>query len=122
MAGVTFHSNMPSREKIMSDLEKRFKTSSMKPQYLPYQLEGKGCESLPVFNFKAMLSSLLNDERPMQPENLVIQPDNPVQFQDKYSLDTLDVDELHTGTVCRNSIKETCTGPKHFFCWHCDVH
>lgn len=115
MAGVTFHSNMPSREKIMSDLEKRFKTSSMKPQYLPYQLEGKGFESLPVFNFKAMLASLLNDERLMQPENLVIQPDNPVQFQDKYSLDTLEVDELHTGTVCRNCIKETCTGPKDVF-------
>ena len=58
MAGVMFHSNMPSREKIMSDLEKRFKTSSMKSQYLPYQLEGKGFESLPVFNFKAMVITI----------------------------------------------------------------
>jgi len=115
MHGVRFDSQVPSRQKTLNDLEKMFKTAAMKPKSLPYQLESKRVESIPVFNFEAMLASLLHDERLMQPENLVIQPDNPAKFQKKYSLESGVLDELHTGTVCRESILESCLTPKDVF-------
>ena len=85
---VRFDCQLPSREKILKDMETLFKTAPMKPRSLPYQLEGQGQESLPVFNFEAMLSSLLHDEHLMQPENLVIQADSPAKFQEKYTLES----------------------------------
>ena len=112
---VRFDCQLPSREKILKDMETLFKTAPMKPRSLPYQLEGQGQESLPVFNFEAMLSSLLHDEHLMQPENLVIQADNPAMFQEKYTLESNILDELHTGTVCRDSIKESCQHPNDVF-------
>ena len=112
---VAFDSNIPSRKKILNDLEKQFKTAPMKPQSLPYQLEGHGTEHIPIFNFKAMVASLLHDERLMQSENLVIKEDDPASFQDRYNLDSNNLDEIHTGTVCRESIQETCIGPKDVF-------
>ena len=87
LLNVNFDSQFPSGEKTLEEMESLFQTASMKPCELPCQLEGHGQDKLPVFNFEAMLASLLHNECLMQPENLVVRPENPAEFQEKCSLE-----------------------------------
>ena len=112
---VDIASRIPSRNAVMKTLETKFNTHNCKPQTLKYDLEGGGTDTVIVFDFISMLKSLLTDARLMSADNLVIDPSNPSQFQPQYALDDK-LDELHQGTVCRNSRTNLCINSNDVFC------
>ena len=113
--GFSFTGMLPKREMVLNLLEKRFKTSSCKPKTFDFKLEGGEKSSVVIFDTQAMLKSLLNDDRLMSEEQLVISKTNPAVYQAKY-VPTTKLDEIHQGSVCRLSQQELCTSPKDVFC------
>ena len=115
MKGISFDSKILTRATIMKHLEKKFNTECCKPKTLTYNIEGGGTEEVILFDFISMFTSLLSGSRLMQPSNLVIDVSQPSCFQDKYKLND-NLDELHQGSVCRDSIQKLCKDEKDIFC------
>ena len=113
--GFCFKGKLPKRQMVLNLLEKRFKTSSCKPQTFDFKLEGGEKSSVVIFETQAMIRSLLNDNRLMSEEHLVISKTNPAVYQAKY-VPSSKLDEIHQGSVCRLSQQVLCTSPKDVFC------
>ena len=114
MKGVSFDSKMLTRAAVMKHLEKKFNTECCKPKTLTCNMEGGGTEEVIVFDFISMFTSLTSDSRLMQPSNLVIDVSQPSCFQDKHKLNDF-LDELHQGSVCRDSMQKLCKDEKDIF-------
>ena len=105
---------MLTRAAVMKHLEKKFNTECCKPKTLTCNMEGGGTEEVIVFDFISMFTSLTSDSRLMQPSNLVIDVSQPSCFQDKCKLNDF-LDELHQGSVCRDSMQKLCKDEKDIF-------
>ena len=115
LRGETFTGKIPTRVTMVNKIQDLFNTQDCKPCTIPYQLEGGGVAEVVIFNFKAMLKSLLMDPRLMQKDNVVISDADPTKYQDQYTVDGT-LDEIHQGDACKKCQAQMCLGPKDVFC------
>ncbi len=79
MNGYKFSFTAPKRKTYVQHLQQRFRMDNMMPIIKTVKLDGDDPPEAKVvcFNFKETLKSLLLDEELMQPENLMINADDP---------------------------------------------
>ena len=106
------HHNIPSKDKFLKTLESKLFTEevayNLKPRIEKLSLTNENAVSLTSFSFKHQLISLLTNERLMEVENLLINPDNPF---DSVPKENCMLDDLNSGWWYRETHTEICTDP-----------
>ena len=97
--------NLRSREGMVSNLEKVFKTTPMKPTNVNVKLKSGALATVATFDVEAMILSLLNDKTIMKKENLAPGYD----FLTGKSLgEPTILNEFHTGTAWKKGVERFC--------------
>ena len=101
------HTNLVSRKTLLSQVETDFKTADMKPTYGSVRLHNNSLATVPVFDMKAMILSIVHDETLMRDEHIA----------EGYDIFTGDIcnqsghthyGEIHTGKAWNDAKEAYC--------------
>ena len=82
------YTKLRSRKVFLNEVEELFQTESFKPTYGSVILHNNSIATVPVFNMKSMMLSILHDTTVMRPENFAEGLDIFTGIAEEYSMRT----------------------------------
>ena len=93
------------RRQFLDKMEKSFNTSDLKPTYGSVRLTNDAMVTMPVFDMKAMILSIIHDEQLMRDENFASGLDIFTGAVDRVHEDNYNYGEFHTGDAWKCAVK-----------------